>query len=89
MIDYSHYMQSKAWFDRKKGIRDRANGKCERCGSDFKTEVHHLTYANLGDEGDDELILLCRKCHMISHLWGIGKFAGYLDAQLRYSEGEK
>ena len=80
MVNYTDYMKSKAWFMKKKSIYDRANKKCEKCGGTFNTEVHHLSYANLGNENSEDLILLCRKCHMIAHLWGIGKKAGYLDA---------
>jgi len=73
MINYEVYMQSKEWFLRKQNVYEQRGGKCERCGSDFRTEVHHLSYKNLGNEKDDDLIVLCRKCHMIEHRWGIGK----------------
>jgi len=73
MMIYEDYMQSMAWYRKKKKIYERANGKCERCGSNFRVEVHHLSYENIGNEKDGDLIVLCRKCHMIEHLWGIGK----------------
>ena len=50
MINYTDYLKSKAWFIKKKDIHDRANKKCEKCGSTFRTEVHHLSYSNLGNE---------------------------------------
>jgi 5-methylcytosine-specific restriction endonuclease McrA len=68
MIDYDYYMQSKEWFIKKKDIYNRADGKCERCGSTFRPQVHHLSYANLGNEKDNDLVLLCSKCHIVTHI---------------------
>ena len=29
--------------------------------------MHHLTYQNIGNEKEDELLLVCRKCHYAIH----------------------
>jgi len=46
--------------------RDR---KCINCGSILFLEVHHLTYANKGNEKEhlSDLTLLCSKCHSKIH----------------------
>lgn len=41
----------------------RSENKCELCGATEKLTVHHLSYANLYDEKDDELLTLCWPCH--------------------------
>ena len=33
----------------------------------YRLEVHHLTYARLGNEADDDLIVLCPECHATAH----------------------
>jgi len=33
----------------------------------YRLEVHHLTYANLGREEPDDLIVLCPACHAAEH----------------------
>jgi len=62
-VCYKEYLLSDWWRSRKaQAIRD-AGYKCEQCGSMNRLEVHHLNYQNLGNEGDDDLVVLCRKCH--------------------------
>lgn len=33
----------------------------------YRLEVHHLTYERLGQELDDDLIVLCDRCHCEQH----------------------
>ena len=35
--------------------------------SRYRLEVHHLTYARVGRELDDDLIVLCADCHAAIH----------------------
>ncbi len=35
-------------------------------GSEF-FQLHHLTYKNLGNEGKEDLIVLCEDCHRLVH----------------------
>lgn len=41
---------------------------CEQC-QEFSDRLdgHHLTYARLGHENDDDIALLCRSCHDMAH----------------------
>jgi 5-methylcytosine-specific restriction endonuclease McrA len=67
------FYKSVSWqIAREIKIRD-ANGKCERCGS-LGEEVHHkirLTVLNVTNPeislNQDNLELLCKKCHNTEH----------------------
>ena len=65
---YELYLRSDAWQAKRAAVLERAGRSCERCpaGSGLfpvALDVHHLTYAHLGDELLDELEALCRPCH--------------------------
>ena len=64
---YLKYLESDEWAKIKVDLIELNDGKCERCGSGKKLQVHHLSYDNLYFEEPDDLILLCSKCHMIEH----------------------
>jgi hypothetical protein len=66
--EYKAYLLSDKW----KRLRDRiirARGvRCERCGTSpmrggGRLEVHHLTYAHLGNEPPEDLLVVCAGCH--------------------------
>jgi len=61
---YRHTLSSARWKSRRLRRIEDTGGSCENCGihSD-RLELHHTTYARLGHEKDEDLILLCRKCH--------------------------
>lgn len=64
MIDYQRYLASREWMARRKRfIEEETYGVCQRCGALPIKNVHHLTYANLGKEDDQDLMGLCRPCH--------------------------
>lgn len=45
-------------------VRRRAEGKCELCGSEYMLTPHHLIKrVDGGLDHEDNLALLCRKCH--------------------------
>ena len=82
MRKYSDVLRKFYRSDRWKKARQikiaSANGLCERCGA-VGTEVHHivhLTPENVGDPNislnQDNLMLLCNKCHNEVH----GRFEG-------------
>jgi 5-methylcytosine-specific restriction endonuclease McrA len=63
---YECYLSSRAWRRVRNGALMRAGLHCERCdkgGLLIGLEVHHRTYAHLGDERADELEALCAECH--------------------------
>lgn len=63
----SKYLKSETWFQKRKGALDRANNKCQLCSSRKNLNVHHNTYENVGDEKEEDLIVLCGECHKKYH----------------------
>jgi hypothetical protein len=68
---YDEYLRSEDWQERRQQILSRDGRRCTKCNSSHYLQVHHLTYARVGDENLDDLVTLCRKCHEKEH--GIGE----------------
>lgn len=64
--EYIRYIKSTAWFTLSKRIRKR-DRVCQGCGVKNNLDVHHKTYTHFMEERDDELVLVCRKCHDAIH----------------------
>ena len=64
--EYSKYLHTKEWIARRDKIREKRK-VCEICGRDDRLQVHHLNYDNLGNEKDEDLMLLCETCHQYMH----------------------
>jgi len=77
-IVYSDYLKSTAWkFNTAKvAALARDEFKCAMCDDDYKIEVHHIHYYNLGNESQDQLVTLCHACHRYTHKVA-GKGAGF------------
>ena len=67
------FYKSKAWKKCREYIYNKYHGLCVECGKPGE-EVHHITWLssdNMNDTsitlGEDNLILLCRDCHMNKH----------------------
>lgn len=51
----------------KKLLKDK-KGKCKICGRVGPTEKHHIkTKGSGGDDTEENLIEVCRKCHRLIH----------------------
>ena len=59
---YEVYINSPEWSKKRSYILQRDEYTCKICGK-AATDVHHLTYTNLTNEFDFELISLCHECH--------------------------
>lgn len=59
---YGVYMASREWALKKRSVKARSGGKCERCGAPSQN-VHHVTYERLYHERLDDLLDVCRPCH--------------------------
>lgn len=58
------YYCSREWAVKKRDVKLRSGGKCERCHFASAASVHHLTYIRFGgDELLDDLQHLCDPCH--------------------------
>lgn len=91
-LDYCSYIESDAWRERARHIRERDVYRCQVCGStEGPLEVHHLTYDSLGQEYDDDLITVCHSCHeKITESWhsmkdGIKARNAYFSLQRKYN----
>lgn len=66
-ISYRSYIISPAWQQVRREYLHSVGWVCERCHNDWATQAHHLTYDNLGHEGPQDLMALCRQCHEDVH----------------------
>jgi 5-methylcytosine-specific restriction endonuclease McrA len=65
--DRSFY-RSAAWRALWLAVYRRSRGWCERCGRALMVQVHHRTYARFGGaEALDDLLGVCRPCHVALH----------------------
>lgn len=66
--EYDAYMESDAWWERREKRLELDSYQCQAQLAGCKTyaqHVHHLSYANLGDEPLWELVSVCVSCHDI------------------------
>ena len=64
--EYLEYLKSEEWREKRKEILEDRNNECEECG-EKATQVHHLNYDNIGEEEDDDVLVLCNECHKEIH----------------------
>jgi hypothetical protein len=64
---YDKYLLSGDWSHKRELVLQRAKGICEGCGCSTATQVHHLTYNNVGYEFLFELVAICGSCHARLH----------------------
>jgi len=65
--DYKVYLRTNSWRKRRDEAINRAGGRCEKCNSTRRLDVHHLTYERIGKEDPGDLQVLCRSCHKWTH----------------------
>ena len=66
--NYEEYLNSSDWSRIRTRILRRDNYKCRICGSGINIQVHHLRYPDeWGKERDEDLIVLCDRCHAGVH----------------------
>jgi len=64
---YNQYILSARWKLTREAALRRDKRRCVGCGKADKLQVHHKTYARLGDEALDDLVTLCMDCHRLEH----------------------
>ena len=65
-VDYDAYIHSHDWDVKRAERLELDNHECQVCGtSERPLQVHHRSYANLGNEQMDDLITVCSVCHAI------------------------
>ena len=65
-MEYEDYLRTVWWKALRMQVR-KERGRCARCGSAKRLEVHHLNYTRLGREPREDLEVLCRTCHGDHH----------------------
>ena len=65
--NYKEYLDSILWKEKSEWIKEVAGNKCQKCGNKFNLQVHHIDYTNVGNEGMDDVIVLCKECHKKEH----------------------
>ena len=66
-LNYSRYMSSDLWKQKRLARIEKDGYKCKLCGSAINLNVHHITYERLGREPLDDLITVCADCHEKLH----------------------
>jgi len=64
---YHAYLNSPQWQVKRQLALNEAHHRCFRCGATSTLQVHHLTYARLGNELLSDLRVLCDACHRFIH----------------------
>lgn len=64
--NYNSYIRSDKWKQKRNEFIKKYK-VCACCGSNENLNVHHLSYDNLGNESDEDLLLLCSRCHKYVH----------------------
>ena len=60
---YNEVIGSLRWKAIKARLISERGAKCQTCRAAVLLDLHHKTYERLGRELDEDLELLCRKCH--------------------------
>lgn len=67
---YAEYLKSEHWQQTRERVLTFWDHSCVLCGSRTNLEVHHRSYAHVGQERLNELIVLCDTCHERHHFAG-------------------
>jgi hypothetical protein len=64
---YQGYLNSPEWNTRRMAVLARDGGMCQaKCGRKA-TQVHHLSYMEVGNEPLEDLASVCEDCHKMIH----------------------
>lgn len=64
--EYHQYLQGPEWKIKSITCIAKAGRKCEACSATNNLQAHHLTYRNIFNEPQDDLLCLCGNCHKIA-----------------------
>lgn len=66
-MPYFEYLQTPEWQATRRQMLERALFRCQLCNANGLLDVHHRTYERRGEEWEEDLIVLCRRCHQKHH----------------------
>lgn len=69
-------------------VSERDNNKCKLCGAEESLVVHHID-ENKKNNNMDNLITLCRKCHMSYHAAPEGEIKDFVLSKIKENMGWK
>lgn len=64
---YQKYLKSAEWKIIREKVITRDKNLCQECKTKNAEEVHHKTYENLYNEPLEDLVSLCKSCHLEAH----------------------
>lgn len=64
---YNEYLGSLFWKEKAEWIKKVKGEFCEECGSKQSLNVHHINYKSVGNEGQEDVKVLCKECHKKEH----------------------
>lgn len=76
---YREYINSADWRFKADRFRAAKNYTCEKCGQnnddyysgrrsyEIELHVHHRHYKTLGNERQEDVLILCKMCHSLHH----------------------
>lgn len=65
--EYERYIGSERWAMRREAFFSTHERVCAACGTRDEIQVHHRTYARMGQELDGDLVALCQAHHSFVH----------------------
>jgi hypothetical protein len=67
---YHRYLSTMDWHQKRQAAREAAGHRCEfrRCGVATSLDTHHVTYRSVGNEAPRDLMVLCKRHHMMMHV---------------------
>lgn len=66
---YQAYLKSKFWKQRREIYLEHYRGFCQRCHKvKSPLQLHHVTYERLRTENLEDLLLVCKSCHVKEEL---------------------
>lgn len=66
-MPYGEYLQTNHWRMTADAAKERACHRCQLCNVKGDLETHHRTYERRGCEADEDLTVLCPRCHGKHH----------------------
>ena len=95
MGKYQAYLESDQWrstrnftMDRVRSYTNKPVYQCEECKEFFRNDaihVHHKHYRTVGRERQEDLMVLCKWCHALTH----GKYSEKRFSEFLFKVGDK
>ena len=85
---YSDYLETEHWVSLSRRLREE-RGECWVCKCRANLHAHHRTYVRIGQELDEDIVVLCESCHAGVHRLAKRIKCGLLTAHVHYKLRKK